>query len=163
MTDSLPPRPTVSADSGGEFPTVAELCDLGATIARVGFAPHEHRLSMVVELARRTGRAPASLDVIIDRSAPEPVRARAFSVLTAAWPDILHRLRATPEYQAFDEAFAELLEAWNERHRLRAHDAPLPDRVAALEVLDRHRLQAARRRRRLTATVIAPDAGAACA
>lgn len=150
MTDSLPIQAVGPGEGSRVFPSVTELRDLGADIARLGFAPHEARLSSLVELARRSGQSPASVDLVIDQAVPDVVRARAFSVLLAAWADVLDGLRATPEYRAFDAAFAELLAAWNEHQRLRSAGAPLIDRIAAVDDLDRRRRLTARSRRRLT-------------
>jgi hypothetical protein len=60
------------------------LTDLAWTIDRSGFCTVEPDLAVVVRQARQLGVAGIAAEVLADRSAPNPVRARAYGKVALA-------------------------------------------------------------------------------
>lgn len=60
------------------------LDDLNRRVATYGVGRFERELAEVAELASRRGAAPAVAYLVADRTAPEPVRARALARVSAS-------------------------------------------------------------------------------
>jgi hypothetical protein len=127
-----------------QFPTTADLASLGIELDDDGFGPHEGTVAEIVALARLVMPDLATVDVLGDVTAPEVVRARAFSVLAANWQQC-HILLL--ERDRINESFTDLLSAWSHHQDLRLANSSLEELLSSRTALDQSRLEAARQRR----------------